>query len=251
MARGIFRALLDRAHDDMREHGATVLNFFTSDKEPEGGGCLEHIGAKMGQAERESRLYFAEVDWGMMRDWVDQLPERAPGYELEIWPDRVPESVFEEYAPVRTEMMNLMPWDDLDHGDIVITPEDLRQQNERLSIDDSEHHTCVARSPEGKIIGITDVRWYPNAPDQADQWFTGVHPDARGLGIGKAIKAKMLVHLRDRYDPKFIGTGNAQSNDAMLGINVKMGFEPHREWYAFQLGIDAMAAYLGKDSASA
>ena len=101
-------------------------------------------------------------------------------------------------------------------------------------------HAMLARP----IVGITDTRWYPAAPEQVDQWFTGVHPDARGLGVGKAIKAVMLQHLRDRYSPKHIGTENSQTNDAMLGINNTMGFKPHREWYAYQVGVDELARYL-------
>jgi GNAT superfamily N-acetyltransferase len=247
---GAFRALLEQMHDDMREHEARVLNLYAGDREREGVQCLEHIGATLKQVERESRLRFTDVDWGEMQHWVDRIAGRAPGYVLEVWPDHVPEAVIEEYAPARSAMMNLMPWDDLDHGEIMITPKDLREQNERLAIDGSQHHTCVARDPDGHIVAVTDVRWRPSGPKKVDQWFTGVHPEARGKGLGKAIKAKMVQFLRDRYDPEYIGTENSQTNDAMLGINIAMGFKPHREWYAYQFEIDRIAAYLGREAAS-
>ncbi len=241
---GVAREALRCIHADMLEHGAKVLNLYASDTEPDGSAWAEHIGATCKQTERQSRLYFKDVDWDEMKRWEEELPEKAPGYRIEIWPDRVPEESFAEYAPARSEMMNLMPWDDLEHGEIVITEDDLRQQNDRLSIDNSEHHTVLVRNAEGKIVGITDTRWYPAAPKQVDQWFTGVHPDARGLGVGKAVKAAMLRHLRDRYDPEHIGTENSQSNDAMLGINIRMGFKPHREWFAYQITAEEIGQYL-------
>src|SRR3989442_14943213 len=91
------------------------------------------------------------------------------------------------------------------------------------------HYTMLTREPDGVISGVTDMEYMPYRPTLVQQDFTGVRPDARGRGLGKWLKAAMLLHIHELYpDAEWITTGNAGSNAPMLAINKKMGFKQFR-----------------------
>jgi len=52
--------------------------------------------------------------------------------------------------------------------------------------------------------------------------------------------------LRDRPEAKFVRTGNADSNAAMLGINQALGFKPYLSHCVWQLETEKVAAYLAQ-----
>jgi len=43
------------------------------------------------------------------------------------------------------------------------------------------------------------MNYAPYKPQFIEQGFTGVRPDARGRGLGKWLKAAMLLHVREIY----------------------------------------------------
>ena len=59
------------------------------------------------------------------------------------------------------------------------------------------------------------------------------------------IKAAMLLHLHELYpDARMVWTGNAQSNAAMRGINIRMGFKTYKIETEYQMSRDQLAARL-------
>jgi len=241
--RGIGTSMLRLALEELETRGARVLTGHSS--EPDGQAFAEWCGAAAKQTERLSRLDFTTIDWDRVDRWVGALETRAPGTRLELFADRLPEEFLEEYCLARTELLNLMPWDDAEHGDIVVTPDDYREVYRRFDISRSDHHTYLTREPDGPISGITDVSWSPDHPDELEQWFTGVLPDYRGRGLGKALKAAMLRYVGQRYEGlRWVRTGNSTTNGAMLAINERLGWREYRRIVTYQVERDALAALL-------
>jgi GNAT superfamily N-acetyltransferase len=142
-------------------------------------------------------------------------------------------------------MLNTIPFEALDHGEIVITPERMREWYGRMELSGEVTHTVITREPDGVISGITDVTWAPYRPAIIHQQFTGVRPDARGRGLGKWIKAAMLLHLRKLYpDAEWVVTDNAGSNAPMLKINRTLGFKAYRQGTEYQITRDDLAERL-------
>ena len=218
----------------MDEHGCTVAEFHTEGDVAR--GFLEWAGAQSKMTEIESRLTLSQVDWGMVKRWVEEGQARSPQTKLEIYDGPIPEAMWAEFAPQLSAMLNTIPFEDLDHGQIVVTPETMAEWYERTALTEETQHTVLAREQDGVISGITDVTWAPYRRPLIYQRFTGVRPAARGRGLGKWIKAAMLLHLRDLYpDALWIDTGNAHSNGPMLNINRTLGFKPHITAVDYQL----------------
>ena len=69
----------------------------------------------------------------------------------------------------------------------------------------------------------------------------------RGRKLGKWVKASLLKFIKDKFpDSEAIVTGNAESNDAMLYINKKLGFKKHKENVIAQITLPDLQNYLNK-----
>lgn len=224
----------------MESHGNRVLTVDTH--EEAGHSFLRRLGGEPRYREAESRLDLREVDWDMVARWTREGEARSPETRLELYPGRLPRERLDEFARVSTELLNTMPFEGLDHGDIVQTAETLTEWYGRLDMFGSQHHVLISREGDGTISGMTDVLKNPYEPGFVHQFFTGVRPSARGRGLGKWLKAAMLTHVRSVHpDTIYITTENAGSNDSMLAINHALGFRRFRVTSTYQLPLEALA----------
>jgi len=218
----------------MDELGATVVGMHSD--QATGHGFMTWLGAEPKLSEIESRLRLSEVDWSMMQRWVDEGVQRSPQTRLEVYDQPLPEEMWADFTAQRSVLMNTIPFENLDIGDIVATPEKLRDYYERTALTGEVPHEVLTREADGTISGMTDMSWYPYRRTLLEQQFTGVRPDARGRGLGKWIKAAMLLHLRDLYpDAEWVVTENAESNGPMLKITRTIGFKPYRTAIEYQV----------------
>ena len=227
----------------MDRHGCTVLNLY-SELEP-GHQFLKWIGAEPKLTEIENRLKLADLDWEMVERWAAEGAARSPQTKLEFYDGKIPESMWAEFAPQYSALINTIPFEEMDHGEIKITPDQMREWYARMEMRGDLQHSVVAREADGSISGITDVDWAPYRRTIIHQQLTGVHPHARGRGLGKWIKAAMLLHIRELYpDAQWISTDNAGSNAPMLAINHQLGFKQHRAGTEYQISRERLGARL-------
>lgn len=227
----------------MDGHGASVLG--TSAHDESGHAFLRWLGATAKLTEIHSRLELAGVDWAMVEGWAEEGRARSPQTRLEIYDGGLPREMWPDFAAQRGALLNTMPFEGLDIGDIVVTPEMIGEWVERAALTRTVWHNILTREPDGTISGMTDVEWTPYGPRQIQQQFTGVLPSARGRGIGKWIKAAMLLHVRELYpDAIWVTTENAHSNAPMLKINRDLGFKPYRTTVEYQMTRDELGARL-------
>lgn len=241
--RGIGTALARVAADEMTALDRTVLT--TGTAEDDGRRFLDWLGAECKLEASENRLDLRDVDWAMVESWAAEGPRRSPDTSLVFWRDRVPAAELEGYCTAVSRLMNLIPKDDLDQGEFVMTPAMMSEFQARVDAMSGAIHTMVTREPDGAYSGMTDINFIPGQPDRIFQLFTGVDPAYRGRGLGKWLKAAMLLYVREAYPGvRWIVTGNANSNDPMLSINHRLGFKAHRGESVYQIGRDALVARL-------
>lgn len=235
---GIGRMWIGRTRDLFDKWPETRVLTVTTE-EDEGHAFLKWLGAEGKWTGAENRLKWKEIDWDMVREWVEDGPRRAAGAHIELYEDRVPESLWEEYLPVYTALGNLAPREDLDMGDWVSTPENWREMYSRADEQGDVHHTMLMREADGTISGLTEVWFNPAQETLINQDLTGVVPEFRGRGLGKWLKGSMLDYVRGRYAGiDWVVTGNANSNAPMLSINHRLGFKEYKGATSYQISKD-------------
>jgi mycothiol synthase len=231
---GLATRLLHELVRVARTEGKTRLLGNTNGLVPAGDAFATAVGAESKSASHLNRLKVADVDRPMLEKWVAEGPARAQDYELFGWDDDVADEHMSQYIDI-VLVMNTAPRDDLQVNDFTITPEEIREHEKVARAQGIESWTLVARHKEtGEWVGYHDVHWAPSDPKIVYVGATGVRPEHRGHALGKWLKAAMQLRIMDeRPQVTEVRTGNADSNDAMLGINKQMGYEhwiAHTTW---------------------
>ena len=196
------------------------------------------VGAALGLRERISSLDMTAVDTDLMDSWILDGARRAPEVEIVRWVDRCPDEYLAQWVESQLAM-NDMPLEGLDINAWTIDAEDVRREEETIHDLGLHSMSILAVDGNGRAGAHTRVIVNPTRPPASFQWDTAVVDRQRGRGTGKWIKAEMWRWLRNT-EPGVtrLSTGNAQSNDAMLAINVAMGYVPIMELGAWQAPID-------------
>jgi mycothiol synthase len=210
-----------------------------------GAPFLQRLGAELRMVSRRSVCRFEDLDRSMLEAWVRRARERAAGYSVVTWDGSCPDDLIEAYAEVR-HVMNTAPLEDLDRDDDRYTPELCRANEAARQAQGYEWSTvCARHEGSGELVGYTDVLFPRHWPAMAHQEDTGVWPKHRNRGLGRWIKAAMALRMLDeRPAVRHLETWNAGSNEAMLNINVAMGFRPLENWGEWQLPTESAQAAL-------
>lgn len=242
---GLGSQLLARVVGAARNEGRTRLIANTNEGAVGGREFAEALGAEMKSYFHMNALDLDRVDRPMLERWLAEGPERAADYELISWDGPVPDEHMAKWLEL-VLVMNTAPRDDLEVNDFTITEEEVREAERVQLAAGVEVWTIVARRrSDGAWAGFHDVSYHPSYPGVVHVGATGVLPEHRGHALGKWLKAAMTLRVLDeRPLAKQIRTGNADSNDAMLGINKAMGYRAVIAQTAWELSVDAAEAWL-------
>jgi GNAT superfamily N-acetyltransferase len=144
------------------------------------------------------------------------------------------------------KVMNTAPREDLDVGDIRVTPEVLSQDDEAMSAVGAERRAYYAvEEKSGRFVGVSDITVRPELPDRVWVGDTAVDPAHRGQALGKWLKAAITRHILDDLpDVRWVITSNAGSNAPMLAINHALGFRAVAVCTTWQLPVEALQTRL-------
>lgn len=190
----------------------------------EGNQFAEKSGGTRGLESAINRLYLCDVNWDMVEMWNRDGNKHVQDVKIETF-NKVSDSDIESFTKLYTEASRMMPWGDIE-GDWTITVKSCREREKRLEKLDTVSTSMITREKNGDMSGLTETTYCHKDPDYIYQEMTGVTPKYRGRGLGKWLKAKMLLYIREHYpNVKYIETENADSNGPMLAINEKLGFK--------------------------
>ncbi len=208
----------------------------------------EKFGGKKTAEVAVNRLYMDEIDWNLMTKWKDEGLKRAEkeGISLQMFKD-CPEEIIEEYTTLFTEVINLVPFEDLEWSPSAETPKSRRVREESLRKVDYNWYTLITKEKDGTISGLTEIQQSKHRPHRINQELTGVKPEYRGRGLGKWLKAEMLFFIKKELpETIFIQTGNAEVNAPMLSINEKMGFKRYHLDKFYTIKLDELEQHTSK-----
>jgi len=249
--RGVGRALLRWALQVARRHDRTLIVGGTGARVPAGDAFATAFGARASMQASVNELDLGEHgerlfgSGGLVAAWIDDGPRRAPGYELAWIPRPLPEELLAPFAALKSAM-NDAPRGDLQVEDRVYSEETLREIDAYDAAAGLEAWTLAARHvASGAFAGFTEVAWSPENPAIAFQGDTAVVPAHRGHALGKWLKATVLERLRrERPQVRVVRTGNADTNEAMLGINHALGFRRAEGGTVYQVEVAEAARHV-------
>lgn len=243
---GIARQLLAQTAETARELNRTLLITNTSDRVPAGEAFMKRLGAERGMETHMNQLDLDDLKRELIAQWLASAPERD-GFEIKFIGGSVPDEMLTDFIAL-FDVMNTAPRDNLRVDDFKVTPEQFRQMEQSITARGATHWMFYAsEKATGKLVGFTDTAWHPNRPQILNQRGTAVVPAYRGHGLGRWLKAAMLDKvLRERPSVRFVRTGNADSNAAMLKINFELGFKHYISHTIWQVELAQVFEYLNQ-----
>jgi GNAT superfamily N-acetyltransferase len=190
-----------------------------------GAAFAEAIGASPGIADVQRTLYLTNEIRGRLPGLRQEAAGHAAGYSLISWVGPTPEDRLEQVAQVHAAMADAPR--DAGVEPSVWDAARIRRLEQLVTEHGITHHTVVARhDATGELAALTQTLTDPGAPAFAFQQVTAVRPAHRGHRLGLLVKVAMLFLLAET-EPSVdrITTDNAGSNQHMIAINLKLGFE--------------------------
>jgi GNAT superfamily N-acetyltransferase len=226
--RGVGGALLETLVEQVREDGRAEV--------------LAEAAIPVGERNVSGTLRFAErhgfalsnievvrmlslpVPNGLLEEIATEAAPHHRDYAVESYVDELPDRYLESYCHLLNQLGTDAPTGDVQFEEERVTPDVLRRKMERsrragrrtlysLAVRDDE---AVAHSDLFTTAGSR----------RAYQMGTLVRRDHRGHRLGTAVKVANLLSLTaDRPDVTEVHTQNAETNEWMVSINVRLGFE--------------------------
>ena len=215
------KILVNKAKED--KHVDTLVVDVNLDA---GHDFCKKFGGVIALEAAENRLHMPDVDWELIEKWKSEGEKRGieEGVTIEFF-TKCPDEILDEYVNIYTETINQQPLGEIDL-EMRVTPESRRIQEEQIEQQGLKWYSKITRERDGKISGLTEFLQIPEMPERIMQLLTGVKKEYRGRGLGKWLKADMLLYIRDNFpQTKYIQTDNAISNAPMNSINDRMGFK--------------------------
>lgn len=243
--RGLACRLLRLVADTAQEDHRRLMIGNTTDRVPGGEIFMNSLGAQKGLETHTNQLAITDLKPGLLEDWLARSEALNQEFELGLWDGAYPEDKIQAIADL-CDLTNQQPLGDLEIEDAHITPEQLRQTEQNIFARGSKRWTLyLVDRATAQFAGYTETFWNPNRPEILLQDMTGVFPQYRGRGLGRWLKAAMLDKvLKERPEVKYVRTGNADSNAAMLKINTELGFKPYIAGALWQVEIQKVMDYL-------
>lgn len=242
---GLGSRLLAAITQEAKADNRRLLVSETLDRVASGGAFMKRVGAQEVLVGHVNQLALDELDKDLLAAWINSGQSNSAEFTLGFWDGAYPEEKINDVIRLY-ELENQQPMGELDIEDIHMTAKQLRQLEKHIFAKGYQRWTCyLVEKSSGNFAGYTETLWNPNRPTLLSQEMTGVFPEYRNKGLGRWLKAVMLERvLKERSEVKFVRTGNADSNAAMLKINQELGFKSYMAESLWQLEIEQAQKYL-------
>lgn len=209
---GVGGALFARLEEFVRAAGLPGVMTTVPDSEPDGARAAAHRGLLDRGHHIESVLDLANVDDAVVARVVARVDDA--GVQLAPLPDDADETCWQSAFAFFSARLPEAP-DASDGGG------ELPYGVFRSML--GEPWQVLRAMRGGHCVGITGLTLREDGPHRLNTLFTGVHPDARGLGIAVALKAEHAHRVRGA-GWREVWTQNMDQNAQILSANATLGF---------------------------
>lgn len=244
--RGIEEALLDRAEEEARDRGRTVLQIWSLHRPQEsermlvpktGWGripatALSDLVASRGfvleQVERNSEADLRSDPAPLQATLAEALAFAGPDYRVVEWMLPTPPELRRGYAAVLARLSTDAPSGDMDFVAEVWDEGRVTRRDGRLTgAGQTVSVVAVEHVPSGELVAYNELLIGAERRGVTHQFGTLVAKEHRGHRLGTIVKCANLLRWRELVpDATVVSTFNAEENRPMLNINEAVGFVP-------------------------
>jgi mycothiol synthase len=203
---------------------------------------LEKLGGVFSNQTIEYRLYLDSVNWDLMENWVKEGEKNSEGTQFEFV-NSISEKDMDEYCRIYSAILNkgMKTYSHDNKEKLLITPEKVKFSEETIEKNELKWVTLLAREKNNTIGGFTEILYHPKTEHRIVQMLTGVLPEYRGRGVGKALKAGMLLHIKKSFPKvKYVSSVATNLEKKIVDINNKMGFKKHKTVRVYSLKLSKL-----------
>jgi GNAT superfamily N-acetyltransferase len=192
--------------------------------------------------EMRSILSLSTVDWDHVAEMASGL---VSGYVVQVHEGTLPESLLPAYAEAK-QVRRSDPTGDMELRPSSYDTDRLRASLHCLNQRGLRPYIVVAiHERSGVVAGLTELVVPAQHPSRADQYDTIIVPAHNSYGLARAIKARMLLELRQRQpNVREVQTWHATDREQLQQVNKELGFQADREWREYEVDTDELAARL-------
>ncbi len=187
---------------------------------------------------RRDRPLPADDDW--LADLADTAAPHHAGYSLEVHTeDDMPDDLLPSYCDAWNRLGLEAPTGDIVFEAEGLTPKLFRRRAAKSRAQGRTAYHAIGLDGNRRVVAYSTLAVSKHTPDTVYQWGTLVLPEHRGHRLGMAVKVHNLQTLQRHHpDAQRITTSNTEDNQAMVDINVRLGFEPVEILAEFQRRLD-------------
>jgi GNAT superfamily N-acetyltransferase len=192
--------------------------------------------------EMRNVLALSDVDWEHIEEMAAGL---VPGYRVEVFAGDMPDDLLPAYAETK-QVRRADPTGEMDLRPSSYDTDRLRASLRCLNARGLRPYIVVAIHERSEsVAGLTELVVPAQHPARADQYDTVIMPEHNGYGLARAIKARMLLELRNA-EPQLgeVQTWHAADRESLQAVNKELGFRPDREWREYEVDTADLIARL-------
>jgi GNAT superfamily N-acetyltransferase len=241
---GVGRALLTLVADRAASESPTSLGVEVVGGTP-ATGFYGRLGFTHVYTEMRSILSLSTVDWAHVEEMAAGLVQ---GYVVQVHERDLPDTLLSAYAEAK-QVRRADPTGDMELRPSSYDTDRLRASLHCLNLRGLRPYIVVAiHERTGIVAGLTELVVPVQHPTRADQYDTIVVPAHNSYGLARAIKARMLLELRER-EPHLteVQTWHAADREQLSQVNKELGFQSDREWREYEVDTGELTARLAAD----
>ncbi len=229
--RGVGRALAQRveqiAKDDDRSLILADARLPFDDRDGHGyRRFAEACGYSLSNYEVVRHLGLPVPD-DQIQEWIDEAAPHDAGYTIQTFVGAVPDDLVESLCVLLGQLAVDAPSGAVDFEEEAVTPQRYAETVSTIAAMGRARYETVALTPERQVVAQSTLAMSLEQSTNVFQWGTFVHREHRGHRLGLATKAVNLRAVQAaRSDLTLVITQNAETNDFMVNINTRMGFQP-------------------------
>jgi GNAT superfamily N-acetyltransferase len=228
--RGLGRALAQRVEQAVKDDGRSLI--LADAKIPfdnREGHAYQHFAEACGYELFNSevvRHLALPVQDEQIQHWIDEAAAHHEGYTIETFVGAVPDDLVESLCTLLGQLVVDAPTGAVDFDEETVTPQRYAEMVAATEAMGRARYETVALTPDRQVAAQSTLAMSVEQSTEVYQWGTFVHREHRGHRLGLATKAVNLRAVQSvRGDLSRVITQNAETNDFMVSINERMGFQ--------------------------